>query len=152
MSYAADRRNLLKFLAASPLFIQSALAEGLRWPAPMAWAPHDPGTLISEQTQAIAVSDSEPVMIVAVPPPRSVPTAPRPAAQDTSRPTRRMACGARGWSGRQGDGGNPCRPLLRGRRGRRNSLRSVYRVLPALNGRRIMFMSTRCRKTTTEKS
>jgi isopentenyl diphosphate isomerase/L-lactate dehydrogenase-like FMN-dependent dehydrogenase len=68
MSYAADRRNLLKFLAASPLLAQNALAEGLRWPDPMEWAPHDPGKLISDPTQALDVFDFEPVMKVNVPP------------------------------------------------------------------------------------
>jgi 4-hydroxymandelate oxidase len=68
MSYAADRRNLLKFLAASPLLAHSALAEGLRWPDPMEWAPHDPGKLISDPTQALDVFDFEPVMKVNVPP------------------------------------------------------------------------------------
>ena len=62
MSYAADRRNFLKFLAASPLFANSALAEGLRWPDPMEWAPHDPGKLIADPTQALDVFDFEPVM------------------------------------------------------------------------------------------
>jgi 4-hydroxymandelate oxidase len=68
MSYAADRRHLLKFLAASPLIAQQALAEGLRWPDPMEWAPHDPGKLISDPTQALNVFDFEPVMKVNVPP------------------------------------------------------------------------------------
>jgi 4-hydroxymandelate oxidase len=68
MSHAADRRNLLGFLAASPLLAHSALAEGLRWPDPMEWAPHDPGKLISDPTQALDVFDFEPVMKVNVPP------------------------------------------------------------------------------------
>lgn len=68
MSCAADRRHLLKFLAASPLIAQQALAEGLRWPDPMEWAPHDPGKLISDPTQALNVFDFEPVMKVNVPP------------------------------------------------------------------------------------
>ncbi|MEP6839107.1 MAG: alpha-hydroxy acid oxidase [Bradyrhizobium sp.] len=68
MSYAADRRNLLKFIAASPLFAQQVMAEGLRWPDPMEWAPHDPGKLISDPTQALDVFDFEPVMKVNVPP------------------------------------------------------------------------------------
>ena len=68
MSYAADRRHLLKFLAASPLIAQQALAEGLRWPDPMEWAPHDPGKLISDPTQALNVFDFEPVMKANVPP------------------------------------------------------------------------------------
>ena len=68
MSYAADRRNLLKFLAASPLLAHGALAEGLRWSDPMDWAPRDPGKLISDLTQALDVFDFEPVMKVNVPP------------------------------------------------------------------------------------
>ena len=68
MSFAADRRNLLKFLAASPLLTQSAMAEGLRWPDPMDWAPHDPGKLIADPTQALDVFEFEPVMKVNVPP------------------------------------------------------------------------------------
>ncbi len=47
---------------------QSALAEGLRWPDPMEWAPRDPGKLISDPTQALDVFDFEPVMKVNVPP------------------------------------------------------------------------------------
>jgi 4-hydroxymandelate oxidase len=68
MSYAADRRNFLRFLAASPLFANTALAEGLRWPDPMEWAPHDPGKLIADPTQALNVFDFEPVMKANVPP------------------------------------------------------------------------------------
>src|ERR1700712_3670629 len=68
MSYAADRRHLLKFLAASPLLAQEALAEGLRWPDPMEWAPYDPGKMISDPTQALNVFEFEPVMKVNVPP------------------------------------------------------------------------------------
>ena len=68
MSNAADRRNFLRFLAASPLFANTALAEGLRWPDPMEWAPHDPGKLIADPTQALNVFDFEPVMKANVPP------------------------------------------------------------------------------------
>ncbi len=68
MSYAADRRNFLRFLAASPLLANTALAEGLRWPDPMEWAPHDPGKLIADPTQALNVFDFEPVMKANVPP------------------------------------------------------------------------------------
>ena len=68
MSYAADRRNFLKFLAASPLLANSALAEGLRWSDPMEWAPRDPGKLITDPTQALDVFDFEPVMKENVPP------------------------------------------------------------------------------------
>jgi len=68
MSYAADRRNLLKLLAASPLLANSALAEGLRWSDPVDWAPRDPGKLIADPTQALDVFDFEPVMKQNVPP------------------------------------------------------------------------------------
>ena len=68
MSYAADRRNLLKLLAASPLLANSALAEGLRWSDPVDWAPRDPGRLIADPTQALDVFDFEPVMKQNVPP------------------------------------------------------------------------------------
>src|SRR6478735_7556454 len=68
MSNAADRRNLLKFLAASPLLATNALAEGVRWPDPVEWAPFDPGKLISDPTQALNVFDFEPVMKANVPP------------------------------------------------------------------------------------
>jgi hypothetical protein len=59
MSYAADRRNLLKFPAASPLLATNALAEGLRWPDPMEWVSNDAGKLISDPTQALNVFDFE---------------------------------------------------------------------------------------------
>jgi hypothetical protein len=68
MSYAADRRNLLKYLAASPLLAHSALAEGLRWSDPVDWAPRDPGKVIAELNQALDVFDFEPVMKQNVPP------------------------------------------------------------------------------------
>jgi isopentenyl diphosphate isomerase/L-lactate dehydrogenase-like FMN-dependent dehydrogenase len=68
MSYAADRRNFLKFLAASPLFAHSAFAEGLRWSDPVDWAPRDPSKLIADPTQALDVFDFEPVMKQNVPP------------------------------------------------------------------------------------
>ena len=68
MSYAADRRKFLKFLAASPLLANNALAEGLRRPDPVEWAPYDSGKLISDPTQALNVFDFEPVMKANVPP------------------------------------------------------------------------------------
>src|SRR6266436_4998010 len=68
MSCAADRRNLLKFLAASPLLAQSVMAEGLRWSDPVDWAPRDPSKLITDPTQALDVFDFEPVMKQNVPP------------------------------------------------------------------------------------
>lgn len=68
MSYAANRRHLLKFLAASPLLTHSALAEGLRLSDPMDWAPRDLDKLISDPTQALDVFDFEPVMKQNVPP------------------------------------------------------------------------------------
>jgi 4-hydroxymandelate oxidase len=68
MSFAADRRNFLKFLAASPLLANTALAEGLRWSDPVDWAPRDPSKLIADPTQALDVFDFEPVMKQNVPP------------------------------------------------------------------------------------
>src|SRR5260221_1023748 len=68
MSYAADRRNLLKYLAASPLLAHGALAEGLRWSDPVDWAPRDPNKVITELNQALDVFDFEPVMKQNVPP------------------------------------------------------------------------------------
>jgi 4-hydroxymandelate oxidase len=68
MSYAADRRNFLKFLAASPLLATSALAEGARWSDPVDWAPRDPSKVITDLNQALDVFDFEPVMKANVPP------------------------------------------------------------------------------------
>jgi 4-hydroxymandelate oxidase len=68
MSYAASRRHLLQFLAASPIFAQSALSQGLRWSDPVDWAPRDFDKLISDPTQALDVFDFEPVMKQNVPP------------------------------------------------------------------------------------
>jgi 4-hydroxymandelate oxidase len=64
----ASRRRLLKFLAASPLFARSALAEGLRPADPADWAPRDLEKLIADPTQALDVFDFEPVMKKNVPP------------------------------------------------------------------------------------
>jgi 4-hydroxymandelate oxidase len=64
----ASRRRLLKFLAASPLFACSTLAEGLRQADPADWAPRDLEKLIADPTQALDVFDFEPVMKKNVPP------------------------------------------------------------------------------------
>jgi 4-hydroxymandelate oxidase len=66
--HAASRRRFLQFLAASPLFAHSALAEGLRPQDPMDWAPRDLDKLIADPTQALDVFDFEPVMKKNVPP------------------------------------------------------------------------------------
>jgi isopentenyl diphosphate isomerase/L-lactate dehydrogenase-like FMN-dependent dehydrogenase len=66
--HAASRRCFLQFLATSPLFAHSALAEGLRPSDPMDWAPRDFDKLISDPTQALDVFDFEPVMKMNVPP------------------------------------------------------------------------------------
>jgi 4-hydroxymandelate oxidase len=63
-----NRRRLLKFLAASPLFARSAFAEGLRQADPADWAPRDLEKLIADPTQALDVFDFEPVMKKNVPP------------------------------------------------------------------------------------
>src|SRR5450756_6957 len=64
----ASRRRLLQYLAASPLFMHSALAEGLRPSDPAEWAPRDLDRLIADPTQALDVFDFEPVMKKNVPP------------------------------------------------------------------------------------
>jgi isopentenyl diphosphate isomerase/L-lactate dehydrogenase-like FMN-dependent dehydrogenase len=64
----ASRRGLLQFLAASPLFARSAVAEGLRSTDPMAWAPRELEKLIDDPSRAIDVFDFEPVMKQNVPP------------------------------------------------------------------------------------
>ena len=66
--HLASRRRLLQFLAASPLFAHSALAEGLRLSDPMEWAPRDLDKLIAGPKQALDVFDFEPVMKQNVPP------------------------------------------------------------------------------------
>ena len=63
-----SRRRLLQFLAASPLFAGSALAEGSHFSDPAEWAPRDLDKLISEPRQALDVFDFEPVMKKNVPP------------------------------------------------------------------------------------
>ena len=64
----ASRRRLLQFLAASPLFARTALAEGLRPADPVEWAPRDLDNLIADPRQALDVFDFEPVMKKNVPP------------------------------------------------------------------------------------
>src|SRR5213596_145972 len=66
--HAASRRRFLKYLAASPLFAQNALAEGLRPLDPMVWAPRNLDKLIASPKDAINVFDFEPVMKKNVPP------------------------------------------------------------------------------------
>lgn len=66
--HAINRRRLLQFLAASPLFTQGALAEGLSLSDPMQWAPRDPDKLIADPKDALDVFDFEPVMKKNVPP------------------------------------------------------------------------------------
>src|SRR4249919_1882393 len=63
-----SRRRLLGYLAASPLFARSALAEGLRPADPAQWAPRDLDNLITDPNQALSVFDFEPVMKKNVPP------------------------------------------------------------------------------------
>jgi 4-hydroxymandelate oxidase len=64
----ASRRHLLQFLAASPLFAQAALAEGMRSSDPAEWAPRDFDKLIADPKEALDVFDFEPVMKKNVPP------------------------------------------------------------------------------------
>ena len=64
----ANRRRLLQFLAASPFFARSALAETVRPSDPMSWAPRDLDRLIADPKDAIDVFDFEPVMKQNVPP------------------------------------------------------------------------------------
>ena len=66
--HTVSRRPLLQFLAASPLFARSALAEGPRPSDPVDWAPRDLDKLIADPTQALDVFDFEPVMKKNVPP------------------------------------------------------------------------------------
>jgi len=66
--HLASRRRLLQFLAASPLFARSALAEGLHPSDPVDWAPRDLDKLIEDPTKALDVFDFEPVMRKNVPP------------------------------------------------------------------------------------
>jgi isopentenyl diphosphate isomerase/L-lactate dehydrogenase-like FMN-dependent dehydrogenase len=66
--HAVNRRRLLQFLAASPLFARNAFAEGMRSSDPVDWAPRDLHKLIADPTQALDVFDFEPVMKKNVPP------------------------------------------------------------------------------------
>lgn len=64
----ASRRRFVQFLASSPLFAHSALAEAKHPSDPAEWAPRDPDSLIADPTQALDVFDFEPVMKKNVPP------------------------------------------------------------------------------------
>jgi len=64
----ASRRRMLQFLAASPLFAHSALAQQPRSSDPADWAPRDLDRLIDDPRQALDVFDFEPVMKKNVPP------------------------------------------------------------------------------------
>ena len=59
---------MLQFLAASPLFAHSALAQQLRSSDPADWAPREVDRLIADPRQALDVFDFEPVMRQNVPP------------------------------------------------------------------------------------
>src|SRR5580693_3086645 len=68
-----SRRELLKFLAASPFYASSTLAAFAaetpsRLPDPMIWAPRDLDHLISTPKEASSVFDFEPVMHKNMPP------------------------------------------------------------------------------------
>jgi len=69
---AMYRRRFLQFLAASPLFAGSALAEGpspgTRLADPLMWAPFRTDALIKSPKEAINVFDFEPVCRANVPP------------------------------------------------------------------------------------
>jgi 4-hydroxymandelate oxidase len=65
--HIANRRRLLQFLAASPFFAHSAVAQQLR-SDPAEWAPRDLGRLIADPKDALDVFDFEPVMKQNVPP------------------------------------------------------------------------------------
>jgi isopentenyl diphosphate isomerase/L-lactate dehydrogenase-like FMN-dependent dehydrogenase len=64
----ASRRRFLQFMAASPLFARSALAEGIIPGDPIEWAPRDLDKLIADPKDALDVFDFEPVMKKNVPP------------------------------------------------------------------------------------
>jgi 4-hydroxymandelate oxidase len=75
LSQISNRRRLLQFLAASPLFSHfgaSAFAQSTsaasRLPDPMSWAPRDLDNLISDPKEAINVFDFEPVAKANLPP------------------------------------------------------------------------------------
>jgi isopentenyl diphosphate isomerase/L-lactate dehydrogenase-like FMN-dependent dehydrogenase len=67
-SARASRRRFLQFMAASPLFARSALAEGVEGSDPVDWAPRDLAKLINDPKEALDVFDFEPVMKRNVPP------------------------------------------------------------------------------------
>jgi isopentenyl diphosphate isomerase/L-lactate dehydrogenase-like FMN-dependent dehydrogenase len=64
----ASRRRFLQFIAASPPFARTALAEGIAAPDPVEWAPRDLEKLIADPKEALDVFDFEPVMKKNVPP------------------------------------------------------------------------------------
>jgi isopentenyl diphosphate isomerase/L-lactate dehydrogenase-like FMN-dependent dehydrogenase len=64
----ASRRRLLRFLAASPLFAEAALAQEQRLPDPMVWGTRTLDKLIASPREALDVFDFEPVMHEKVPP------------------------------------------------------------------------------------
>ena len=64
----ASRRRFLQFVAASPLFARTALAEGAEGTDPVDWAPRDLARLIADPKEALDVFDFEPVMKKNVPP------------------------------------------------------------------------------------
>jgi isopentenyl diphosphate isomerase/L-lactate dehydrogenase-like FMN-dependent dehydrogenase len=64
----ASRRHLLRFLAASPLLANAALAQEQRLPDPMVWGPRTLDKLIAAPREALDVFDFEPVMHEKVPP------------------------------------------------------------------------------------
>ena len=64
----SSRRRFLQFVAASPLFARTALAEGIAAPDPVEWAPRDLEKLIADPKEALDVFDFEPVMKKNVPP------------------------------------------------------------------------------------
>jgi 4-hydroxymandelate oxidase len=72
VTQAMYRRRFLQFLAASPLFAGSALAEGplpgTRLADPLMWAPFRADALIKTPKEAINVFDFEPVCRANVPP------------------------------------------------------------------------------------
>ena len=64
----ASRRRFLQFVAASPLFARTALAEGAEGTDRVDWAPRDLARLIADPKEALDVFDFEPVMKKNVPP------------------------------------------------------------------------------------
>jgi isopentenyl diphosphate isomerase/L-lactate dehydrogenase-like FMN-dependent dehydrogenase len=64
----ASRRRFLQFVAASPLFAHTALAQRMEGTDPVEWAPRDLDKLIADPKEALDVFDFEPVMRKNVPP------------------------------------------------------------------------------------